>query len=135
MWQGLDSGWKQKAEQLQVEKKDLLFQVEAVEEANRRLVAQLQAYERQLEPLPVVDDREPSTEFHAPSAAYLAGKMPTYNIPDLIEHLKERAGIHLSYLNLLKTEPGKWESYGTEKDHWWAIEGYENAIWYLRRLI
>lgn len=48
MCQTLDNGWRQKAEQLQVEKKDLLSQVEAVERANHLLVAQLQAYEREL---------------------------------------------------------------------------------------
>ncbi len=48
---------------------------------------------------------------------------------EVIEQFKYRAGIHLSYINLLNEQPtAGWEVYGTEEYHLWAINGYEEGI-------
>ena len=48
---------------------------------------------------------------------------------EVMEQFEYRAGIHLSYINLLNTQPGAgWEAFGTEEYHLWAINGYEEGI-------
>lgn len=48
-------------------------------------------------------------------------------VEELVEQYKYRAGIHLSYIELNKTDPA-YEAYGTTQWHWWAINGYEEGI-------
>uniref|UniRef100_A0A6M3KFY9 Uncharacterized protein n=1 Tax=viral metagenome TaxID=1070528 RepID=A0A6M3KFY9_9ZZZZ len=70
-----------------------------------------------------------------PTQDWLDGKMPSYNIPALIEHLDYRKSIHETYYGLIvegKFDPAA--GYGDANFHLWAIEGYENAIYYLKKL-
>ena len=85
--------------------------------------------------LSAVDGSSPRTGEHTPSPAYLAGKMPTYDIPDLIKHLQFRIEIHESYWGLVEDDPVTWSPavYGSVEYQLWAIEGYKNAIYYLER--
>jgi len=71
---------------------------------------------------------------HKPSAEYLAGEMPTYDIPDLVEHLKYRILIHENYIGLVVEQPYYYppSRFGDEDFHLWAIEGYNNTIFYLQ---
>ena len=55
---------------------------------------------------------------------------------EVIEQFKYRAGIHLSYIELLEKQPNAgWEVYGTKKFHEWAINGYEWGIEYIRKYL
>jgi len=55
---------------------------------------------------------------------------------EVISQFKYRAGIHLSYINLLIEEPGQgWEAYGTKEFHAWAVNGYEEGIRHLQDYI
>ena len=48
---------------------------------------------------------------------------------ETILQLEYRAGIHLSYINLLNEQPsGGWEIYGSEEWHRWAVNGYTEGI-------
>ena len=70
-----------------------------------------------------------------PTQDWLAGKMPSYSIPKLIKHLDFRKSIHETYYGLI-TE-GKFDphaGYGDANFQLWAIEGYVNAIYYLKKL-
>ena len=69
---------------------------------------------------------------HQPTEAYITGQMPTYTVPDLIAHIEYRIMIHESWIGLLDDNPSYAGSYGDEAFHWWAIEGYENMIYYLK---
>ena len=79
-------------------------------------------------------DSSPRIDKQTPSIAYLAGKMPTYNIDDLVKHLKYRISIHETYWGLVEDDPVSWSAFGNSEFHEWAIEGYQNAILYLKRL-
>ena len=70
-----------------------------------------------------------------PSEQWLEGMMPSMTIPELIEHLDYRSSIHETYYGQIVQ--GKFDpraGYGDANFHLWAIEGYENAIHYLKRL-
>ena len=82
-----------------------------------------------------VEGSSPRTDDHTPSLAYLEGKMPTYNVRDLIKHLEFRIGIHETYMGLVDDDPDTWSQFGTYEFHQWAQEGYENAIYRLRGLV
>ena len=75
----------------------------------------------------------PRTSKHTPSPAWLEGKMPTYEVEDLIKHLEFRITIHETYWGLVEDDPATWAAFGSVKFQQWAIEGYENAIFYLKR--
>ena len=79
----------------------------------------------------VIGGSSPRIDNHTPSLAYLEGKMPTYNVSDLMEHLEYRILIHETYWGLVEDDPIKWSAFGDAEFHQWAIEGYENAIYYL----
>jgi len=104
----------------------------------RRQVKDLEARIVKLEkPLPDVPNSSPRIEPpQTPSPEYLEGKMPTYNIPDLIEHLEFRIQIHETYAGLVVQNPSQYPPriYGNYEYQLWAISGYENAIFYLRKL-
>ena len=51
-------------------------------------------------------------------------------IEDIIEQFEYRGGIHLTYIELNKTDLS-YEAYGTTKYHLWAINGYSEAIKHL----
>lgn len=52
---------------------------------------------------------------------------------EVIEQFEYRAGIHLSYINLLDNEPyAGWVVYGSKEFHLWAINGYEWGIKYVQ---
>jgi len=70
---------------------------------------------------------------HDPSQDYLDGKMPTYTIPELIEHLEYRMMIHEDYYAKLIQGTGDY-AFGDTNFHLWSLEGYSNAIHYLRSL-
>jgi len=68
-----------------------------------------------------------------PTQDWLDKKMPSYTIPQLIEHLDFRKSIHETYYGLIIE--GKFDprvGYGDANFQLWAIEGYENAIYYLK---
>ena len=70
-----------------------------------------------------------------PSQEWLDGKMPSMTIPEEIEHLDFRSSIHETYYGLItedKFDPRA--GYGDANFHLWAIEGYENAIYRLKKL-
>ena len=72
---------------------------------------------------------------HDPSGEYLAGGMPTYTKKALIEHFEYRIGIHEIYLDrIVDGSFSPYAGYGDANFQLWAIEGYENAIYYLRGL-
>jgi len=79
-----------------------------------------------------VKSRNPKTT--KPSKDWTNGIMPTYNIRDLIDHLEYRASIHLTYSKLLEEGRTEYLGFGSIEFHDWAIEGYENSVFYLRRL-
>jgi hypothetical protein len=81
-----------------------------------------------------VDGSSPRIYENTPSPAYLQGRMPTYNVSDLIKHLEYRIQIHESYTGLVEDDPATWSAYGSAEYHQWAIEGYENSIFYLNKL-
>ena len=55
--------------------------------------------------------------------------------PQVIEQFEYRAGIHLTYINLMIDEPNAgWEAYGTEEWHLWAIGGYEWGIKHIKAI-
>lgn len=85
--------------------------------------------------IPTIEGSSPRTDTHTPSSAYLAGKMPTYIVDDLIKHLEFRREIHESYAGLVVQNPSQYPSgiYGDYEYQLWAIEGYENAIYYLEQ--
>jgi len=80
-----------------------------------------------------VEGSSPRINDNTPSPAYLDGKMPTYEVDDLIQHIEFRIGIHETYWGLVEDDPYTWSGTGTAEFHIWAIEGYENVIYYLRR--
>ena len=52
---------------------------------------------------------------------------------ETISQLEYRAGIHLSYINLMEEYPNQgWEIYGTVEYHDWAINGYSEAIRHIK---
>ncbi len=55
------------------------------------------------------------------------GEMTT---EDIIEQFEYRGGIHLSYIDLNETDPA-YEAYGTTEYHFWAVNGYSEAIKHL----
>ena len=59
---------------------------------------------------------------------------PTYNVDHLIQHLRFRITIHETYWGLVEDDPLTWSAFGSIEFHQWAIEGYENAIFYLKRV-
>jgi len=75
----------------------------------------------------------PRTSQHTPSLAWLEGEMPTYEVDDLINHFEFRITIHETYWGLVEADPATWSAFGTAEFHQWAIEGYENAIFYLKK--
>lgn len=81
----------------------------------------------------LVEDSSPRTSDHTPTQAWRDGKLPTYEVDDLIQHLQFRIQIHETYLGLVEDDPATWSDFGTAEFHQWAIEGYENTIFYLRR--
>ena len=88
----------------------------------------------EVEPRPnTVEDSSPRTDEHTPSSDYLKGRMPTYEVVDLIAHLRYRILIHETYWGLVEDNPAKWRAFGNADFHQWAIEGYENAIYYIER--
>lgn len=107
----------------------------------RRRIAELEARLAELEGQPSeigeIEGSSPRTliEERIPSPAYLEGKMPTYNIDDLIEHLEFRILIHETYAGSVVENPSRYPPrvYGSYDYQIWAIEGYENAIFYARR--
>ena len=47
----------------------------------------------------------------------------------VVEQYEYRAGIHLSYINLMNEQPNAgWEAYGSEEWHNWAVNGYQWGI-------
>ena len=70
---------------------------------------------------------------HDPTKEWMAGKMPSYTIDDLCAHLQERLDIHRDYYDRIRdgTDPQS-NIYGDANFHLWAIEGYENAIYYMK---
>lgn len=70
---------------------------------------------------------------HDPSQAYIDGQMPTYNIPALIDHLEYRKMIHETYYGQLIQGSTNYY-YGDANFHLWALEGYDNAIYYLKEI-
>ena len=86
----------------------------------------------------------PRTSQHTPSPAWLRDRLPeygqaemskpTYEVDDLIQHLKFRITIHETYWGLVEDDPATWSAFGSVEFHQWAIEGYENAIFYLKRV-
>lgn len=70
---------------------------------------------------------------HKPTATYLKGEMPTYDIPTLIEHIEYRILIHETHMGLVIDEdnPNGYHALtsGDENFHLWAIEGYYNFIY------
>ena len=67
-----------------------------------------------------------------PTPGWLGGLMPSMTIPELIEHLEFRKSIHETYYGLIVE--GNFSAsagYGDANFQLWAIEGYENAIYYL----
>jgi len=61
--------------------------------------------------------------------------MPTMSIPDLIEQLDFRSSIHETYY--VRIVEGKFPpdaGYGDANFQLWAIEGYQCAIHYLKKL-
>jgi hypothetical protein len=86
----------------------------------------------------------PRTSQHTPSTTWVENRLPfygekdleqpTYNVDDLIQHLKFRITIHETYWGLVEDDPVTWAAFGSVAFQQWAIEGYENAIFYLKRL-
>ena len=105
----------------------------------RRQIKDQEARISELEkPLPDVPNSSPRIEPpHTPSPEYLNDEMPTYNIPDLIEHLEFRIQIHETYAGLVVQNPSQYPPriYGNYEYQLWAIDGYRNACYWLRRLI
>jgi len=83
--------------------------------------------------IPDVPESEPNIIGMNPTKIY--GQMPSYAPVDLIEHIEFRIQIHATYLGLLESGETKYLGYGDEDFHKWAIEGYENCIYYLERFI
>lgn len=83
---------------------------------------------------PGLEGSSPRIDDHTPSPAYLEGKMPTYEVGHLIEHLEFRIMIHETYAGLVVQNPSQYPPrvYGDYWFHIWAIEGYENAIYRIR---
>ena len=55
---------------------------------------------------------------------------------ETISQFEFRAGIHLTYINLLEEQPDSgWEAYGSKAWHEWAINGYEEGIRHIREKI
>lgn len=70
---------------------------------------------------------------HDPSVEYLAGELPTYTKKELIDHFEYRITIHEIYLDrIVGGSFSPYAGYGDANFQLWAIEGYENAIHYLR---
>ena len=79
-----------------------------------------------------------------PSPAWLENRLPdyghkdmeqpTYNVDHLIQHIRYRIGIHETYWGLVDDDPATWLGFGSVEFQQWAIEGYENTIFYLKRL-
>lgn len=69
---------------------------------------------------------------HQPTEGYISGQMPTYTVPDLIEHIEYRIMIHGSWIGFIEDNPSYAASMGDEAFHFWAIEGYENMIYRLK---
>jgi len=67
-----------------------------------------------------------------PTQKWLDGIIPSMTIPELIDVLKMRAGIHLTYYTaIVEGKFSPYSGYGDANFQLWAIEGYENAIHYL----
>ena len=70
-----------------------------------------------------------------PTEDWLLGIMPSYTIPDLIEHLDFRKSIHETYYGLIVEDKfSPYSGYGDANFQLWACEGYECAVYYLKRL-
>ena len=93
-----------------------------------------------------IEGSSPRTSKHTPSSRWLVEELPTYwadkplnkptyNIDDLIQHLQFRIGIHETYWGLVEDDPARWSGFGSVEFHQWAIEGYQNACLYLRRIV
>lgn len=67
-----------------------------------------------------------------PTPEWQTGKLPTYKVTHLIKHLEYRISIHQSYWGLVEQDPASWSAFGSAEFHQWAIEGYQNAIYYLK---
>lgn len=67
-----------------------------------------------------------------PTKEYLDGKMPTLSINTLINQLKYRIAIHETWMGIVEENPAYIPTVGDSAFHLWAIEGYENAIHYLK---
>ena len=102
------------------------------------IVAAIRLIRRPKNPLSLgeVKDSSPRIDIQTPSDAYLQDKMPTYNIPDLIEHLEFRIIIHEDWAGRVVQYPALYPPgvYGGYEFQMWAIEGYKNAIHYLKYL-
>ena len=87
---------------------------------------------------PRIDKQTPSPAwFNEELPTYWADKplnKPTYIIADLIKHLEFRIQIHETYWGLVEDDPAIWFGFGSVEFHQWAIEGYQNAIFYLKRI-
>ena len=75
----------------------------------------------------------PRIKDQTPTDLWLSGILPTYNVKDLIKHFEYRISIHETYWGLVEDDPVRWLAFGNAEFHQWAIEGYSNAIYYLRR--
>ena len=92
---------------------------------------------------PVAGSSPRTSSPHTPSPAWLRDRLPeygqaemskpTYEVDDLIQHLKFRIAIHETYWGLVEDDPATWSAFGSAEFHQWAIEGYENAVFYLKR--
>ena len=84
-------------------------------------------------PVPLIDGMSDYITGCDPSPEYLNGEIPTYTIDGLIEHLDFRKSIHESYYGqIIQEETLQGYAYGDANFHLWAMEGYDNAIYYLK---
>ena len=72
---------------------------------------------------------------HAPSPEWMNNEMPTYTIEELIDHFEYRGGIHLGWLDRIIKNPSLGVTYGDVNFQYWALEGYDNGIYYLKKLL
>ena len=72
---------------------------------------------------------------HDPSPEWMNDEMPTYTVKELIDHLEYRIIIHKGWLERIIKNPSLGVTYGDVNFQYWAMEGYENSIYYLKTLL
>lgn len=68
-----------------------------------------------------------------PTSEWYSGEMPTMSIKETILQFEERIEIHLAWIAVIEDDPSWIATMGDKDFHEWAIDGYENAIYYLER--